>query len=172
MNSLMRFSLLILAISFANQATAFQTLFIDNGILYGVTERSVVKVDRTTGERSIHYADGQVVEWTESDASAGLRSSSDERVPSSDIGFLWIGSKNAPRPSSASAPGSADSADFVDDTACARQSRLFRSAVGLVESACSDGGSGPAVCGAATGLMKKGYSSYVACLSGPSRGAE
>jgi len=155
--------LLSWSVSSANSALASQTLFIDRGLFYGVTETSVIKIDVATGENSIHYADGHVVNWQDRiSARDGWRSA---ELGVSE-GFIWLASKEGSRPAKQSRSGQEASGEFLRSS-CSGQARALQEAVDAVDAACSGGGAGSDACAVAQDLLNLAYLNFLQCVNRP-----
>lgn len=147
----------------ADSALASQTLFIDRGVFYGVTETSVIKIDVTTGENSIQYADGQVLHWPDRVSARDIERSYDLDVGG---GLIWLASKEGARPAKQFRSGPEVSGEFLRSS-CSEQARALQEAVDAVDAACSGGGAGSDACAKAQDLLNLAFLNFLECVNRP-----
>ena len=130
---------------FASVATAHDSNaknFITDGVLYSVSEYSLVTIDPWQGEITVDYANGR--SKTASISDKGLL----EQTGLIDIPFLMLEKLTG----------------FEKSVCSAEQSRLF-AALAVVSSACSDAGQPGVSCSAAMANATAAFGAYMNCVA-------
>ncbi len=114
-------------------------VFIDDGVLYGVTSDSLMRLDLQSGSGSVTWKDGQAIALDQ------MPNRSLEQGAWSKIGLIHLSNTAAQR-----------------STGCSAQASAVQAAVSLVESACSGGPSDS--CDAAMVALDAANAAYIGCL--------
>lgn len=119
-------------------------VFVDRGVLYGVSDTSILRYDLRSGVTQLRYADGSVVE----SISSPLDSRSFDRVYGGEL--VWI-SQGHP--------------SHTRLTECAGAANAVIRAVEAREAACAGNGGGTTACSDANALVASAFANYVTCIS-------
>lgn len=148
------FFLLVLS----SAVSAQTSVFIDDGVLYGVSNDSVLKNDLRTGDRTISYRDGHSTQWQSNDIV--LDSSMDVSMPS----FVWVGaSQGSMSTSEFSLESEKDQGHFLQGN-CQQEANALIAAINFVQTACSGDGAGSQTCQNAQNAYDSASASYQLCL--------
>lgn len=128
---------------FASVATAHDSSaknFITDGVLYSVSEYSLVTIDPWQGEISVQYANGTSKTAPIADKGALGQSSL------FDIPFLLLNKRSG-----------------FEKSVCSAEEAQLHQALAVVSIACSDGGQ-PGACSAAMDFATAAFGAYMSCL--------
>lgn len=154
-NQFVATTLLVVFFGFSSAATAFEmdwpNVFVDNGVIYGVSNTALISKDLQTGVIRIDYADGNSFESDSGNASVGLKDVSgvfEQRI--------WISRGQAK-------PGFGGLEQDVElQGMCASKAAGVVAAMALMDSACEDG---PSLdCSGAQAAFDRAVSAYSACV--------
>jgi len=139
-------------------AAAETIVFMDDGVLYGVSGSSVLKSDFSTGKHAISYSDGSEVSWQSERQSQSAHQSF-------DAGVEWIGVKVDVREFLKPEGSKLDPfADASLQSACSAQANALIAAIQAVEAACSGDGAGSQECADASIYYDSASYAYTRCI--------
>lgn len=142
-------------------ASAETVVFLDDGVLYGVSGSSVLKSDLSTGERTITFLDGSELTW-QSWQSDRQSQSADQNFPA---GVQWIGVKVDVREFLKPEGSKLDPfADASIQAACSSESNALVAAIQGVQAACSGDNDESDECISAMNFYDSAESAYNRCI--------
>jgi hypothetical protein len=142
-------------------ALAETTVFVDDGVLYGLSDSSVFKSDLSTGERTVTFSDGGEMKW-QSLQPSGQGHSGLQHIPD---GVVWIEARSDVWEFPKSEGMQADpAADASLQGACSSQANALAAAIQGVQAACSGGNEESGACISAIDFYDAAEMTYNACI--------